>query len=298
MKTITPILMKVLFITIIMTLFSFMPQNTWNKTGNKVPSYYMGIDKDSDRQGHNVNTIQSKDEKIDGFGALAQSNSAEKYLGKRVRMSGYIKTEGVDQWAGFWLRVDQKDFPEPLSFDNMHDGKTDRSIKGTKDWTKYEIVLDVPNEATRLVYGVLLSGTGQLWFDEINFEIVDNNIPTTGLMSFINKLYDQISKEGIEKGIAFYKSIQRNNYPDYRIDESLLNGVGYRYLNDKKINDAIEIFKLNATEYPKSANVYDSLGEAYLNSGDTTSAIKYYEKALKINPKFPSSIEMLKKLRK
>lgn len=298
MKTSNKILTKVLFISVVIILSSFIPQNGWNKGGNKAASYYMGTDKDSYRNGHSVNTIKSIDEKVDGFGALGQAISAEKYLGKRVRMSGYIKTEGVDQWAGFWFRVDQKDFPLSLSFDNMHDGKKDNSIKGTNEWKKYEIVLDVPTEATNIVYGVLLSGVGQLWFDEINFEIVEKNIPTTGFLSFVNKLYDQINKEGLEKGIAFYKSIQRNNYPDYRFDETLLNGVGYRLLKDKKINDAIEIFKLNVTEYPKSANVYDSLGEAYLNSGDTTSAIKYYEKALEINPKLPSSIEMLKKIRK
>jgi hypothetical protein len=64
----------------------------------------------------------------------------------------------------------------------MHDSKIDRSIKGTNDWSKYEIVLDIPANSSDLYYGVLLTGTGQLWYDEINFEIVSNDIPTTGLV--------------------------------------------------------------------------------------------------------------------
>jgi len=62
----------------------------------------------------------------------------------------------------------------------MHDGKKDRSVKGTTAWTKYEIVLDVPLQATNLAYGALLSGTGQIWFDHLKFEVVDNSVPTTG----------------------------------------------------------------------------------------------------------------------
>jgi hypothetical protein len=62
----------------------------------------------------------------------------------------------------------------------MHDGKKNRSIKGTTDWTRYEIVLDVPANASNLAYGALLVGTGQIWFDDIKFEIVDKSVPTTG----------------------------------------------------------------------------------------------------------------------
>ena len=56
----------------------------------------------------------------------------------------------------------------------------DRPINGTKDWTKFEIVLDVPEESGTLNFGVLLNGTGKVWFDDISFEIVDKQIKTTG----------------------------------------------------------------------------------------------------------------------
>jgi hypothetical protein len=63
----------------------------------------------------------------------------------------------------------------------MHDGKKDRSIKGTTEWTKHEIILDVPANASNIAFGALLSGTGQIWFADLHFDIVDNTVPTTGM---------------------------------------------------------------------------------------------------------------------
>jgi hypothetical protein len=88
-----------------------------------------------------------------------------------------MKSEGVWNWAGFWLRVDQQGSTNALSFDNMHD----RPIKGTTDWKKCEIILDVPSNASRLAYGALLDGVGQIWFTNISFEIVDIDAKPTGL---------------------------------------------------------------------------------------------------------------------
>ena len=52
------------------------------------------------------------------------------------------------------------------------------------------------------------------------------------------------------------------------------------FLNAKKFTEAIEVLKLNVETFPRSANTYDSLAEAYLNSGDKENALKHYEMAL------------------
>ena len=80
--------------------------------------------------------------------------------------------------------------------------------------------------------------------------------------------------------------------------EDNLNATGYRLLNAKKIKDAIEVFKVNVKLFPHSWNVYDSLGEAYADDGDTSDAIKNYEMSAKINPKNDSGKETLEKLKK
>lgn len=76
------------------------------------------------------------------------------------------------------------------------------------------------------------------------------------------------------------------------------NGLGYSLLGVKRVKEAIEIFKLNVQEFPNSANTDDSLGEAYMISGDKDLAIKNYEKSVELNPKNDGGIEALKKLRR
>ncbi|RYZ16990.1 MAG: tetratricopeptide repeat protein [Myxococcaceae bacterium] len=64
----------------------------------------------------------------------------------------------------------------------------------------------------------------------------------------------------------------------------------------RRVTDAIEVFKLNVEVFPKSGNLYDSLGEAYLAHGDTEQARVSYRKALELEPNMPSAVEALKKL--
>lgn len=156
-----------------------MPAN-WSRTGSEPQSYDMGNDKGAGPEGTSAATIKSISEKINGFGSLVQGCLPYNYLGKKVRMTGFMKTKDVFMWAGFWMRVDQANSQVPLSFDNLHDGKQDRSVTGTTDWTKYEIVLDVPQQASNIVFGALLVGTGQIWIDNLGFEVVDDSVPTTG----------------------------------------------------------------------------------------------------------------------
>jgi hypothetical protein len=171
------ILKSAITIGILTLIFSFENPAGWFKAGSQPNKYDMGIDVGSGRDGKNAATIKSKSKTIKGFGTLLQSCSAEKFLGQRVRMSAYMKSENVTNWAGLWLRVDQLEPRKELAFDNMQD----RPVKGKTDWTKYEIVLDVPKNASNLVYGALIDGTGQIWFDDVNFEMVDSTVAVTGI---------------------------------------------------------------------------------------------------------------------
>lgn len=160
-------------------LVSFELPSNWFMAGSKPKSYDMGIDRGAGLDSKNAATIKSIDKKVKGFGTLMQDCLPDKFMGKRLRMTAYVKTKDVAEWAGLWMRIDQKGSSETLGFDNMHAGKNDRSIKGTTDWTKYEIVMDVPHKASNIAYGALLVGTGQIWFDKLSFEIVDNTVATT-----------------------------------------------------------------------------------------------------------------------
>jgi hypothetical protein len=103
------------------------------------------------------------------FAALSQTILADAFRGGKVRLSGFVKTDKVEGWSGLWLRIDGADQTKPpLAFDNMK--TSNRAITGTTEWKKYEIVLDVPKEATRVVLGLLLSGKGTAWVDDVKVE--------------------------------------------------------------------------------------------------------------------------------
>lgn len=172
-----------LILVMIFPLFSYDLATDWLIAGNCPESYEMGIERNAGPQSKDVFTIKSIDKKISGFGTLMQNSLPDKYLGKRIRMSAYVKTKDVQDWSGLWLRIDEKESGKYLCFDNMHDGKTNRSLKGTNDWKKYEIVLDVPLNSLNLGYGALINGTGQIWFYDFKFETVDISVPTTGITS-------------------------------------------------------------------------------------------------------------------
>ena len=149
----------------------------WIKAGDHPMSYEVGTTTDAGRTGK-VGYIKSIEKKIKGFGTLMQMIIPNTYMGKRVKMSAFIKTVDVKEWVGLWMRVDgQKD--DCLGFDNMQE----RPIKGTTAWKQYEIVLDIPNDTKALAYGVLVSGTGSALIDDIKFEVVDQNTPTTNIMT-------------------------------------------------------------------------------------------------------------------
>ena len=107
-----------------------------------------------------------------------QSFDPGEHRGKRLRLSAFVKTQDIKDWAGVWMRVDGPEQGRSLAFDNMQD----RPIKGTADWTRHEIVLDVPDKATNISFGILLHGEGKLWLDDVQFQVVDTSVPTTGAM--------------------------------------------------------------------------------------------------------------------
>jgi CubicO group peptidase (beta-lactamase class C family) len=92
-----------------------------------------------------------------------------------------------------------------------------------------------------------------------------------------------IVNKSLEEAVEVFHEL-KNKHPD-DFDEGTINRVGYTLLNGKKTKKAIEVFKLNVEAYPDSANVYDSLAEAYMNDGNIDLAIKYYRKTLEMIPK-------------
>jgi len=105
-----------------------------------------------------------------------------------------------------------------------------------------------------------------------------------------------IQDKGAVTALQTYRE-QRTAHPELNVGENLTNTIGYVLLRMKKVDDAIEIFTQNTSDFPQSSNVWDSLAEAYMIKGNKELAIKYYEQSLKLDPGNTNAVEQLKKLK-
>jgi hypothetical protein len=121
----------------------------------------------------NLRSIEAVPE---GFGTVMQTISPTDYLGRRIRLSGWMRSRDVAGWSGLWMRIDGH-AGSTLAFDNMQT----RPVKGTTEWTQYEVVLDVAEQAEAIAFGFLLVGEGQVWVDDFSLEQVSTAFASTDL---------------------------------------------------------------------------------------------------------------------
>src|SRR3954465_7845268 len=110
-----------------------------------------------------------------GSAMLAQSVRADAYRGKRVRLTGFLKTIGVNEGtAVLFMRVDGEGVVQTSDY------MQNRPLMLTNDWARQEIVLDVPRNAVGFTYGFMLGGSGQAWLDEVQLDVVSEDVAPTG----------------------------------------------------------------------------------------------------------------------
>ncbi len=105
--------------------------------------------------------------------------------------------------------------------------------------------------------------------------------------------------EGPQAAMKIYEGVKKQD-PDYKLfGAGSINGLGYRLLQQKKTEEAVEVFKFNVLAYPDDPNSYDSLGEGYMSNGDKELAIEAFKNSLSMNPPAnvrANSIKLLKEL--
>jgi tetratricopeptide (TPR) repeat protein len=114
--------------------------------------------------------------------------------------------------------------------------------------------------------------------------------------SIAEALSATIASSGMDAAAERYHHLKATEPATYNFDEDELNGLGYDLIRSKRFDAAIRIFQLNVEAYPNSGNVYDSLGEAYMDDGNKPRAIAYYRESLRRNPKNRNAVAMLQKL--
>ncbi|HEX7816743.1 hypothetical protein [Dyella sp.] len=145
----------------------------WFKTGSAPADYDAGAQAGTRRPGDRNAFLRARSDSK-GFATLMQTIDATDYRGKRLRLSGWLKTTGANK-AALWMRVDG-DSRKVLSFDNMDD----RPVTGTTDWKHYDVVLDVPQDAIVIAFGFNLIGKGEVLADDFKLEAVSKDVQVTG----------------------------------------------------------------------------------------------------------------------
>jgi beta-lactamase regulating signal transducer with metallopeptidase domain len=153
-----------------------MNLHQWFLAGSHPKDYAISLDQTTLRGGKPAHLLASNADKCNGFGTLMQMFKGQAYLGKRVRLSAWVKSENVESWAGIWMRVDGPD-GKSTAFDNMGT----HPIKDTLDWDRYQVVLDMAPDSSALALGILLSGKGKVWMEEPTLEVVDGSVPVTDM---------------------------------------------------------------------------------------------------------------------
>ena len=157
----------------------------------------------------------------------------------------------------------------------------DLDPRDAREWTAPEI-------AAQLSFSDYRSGKDPA------LQAVIDYVPGSTLSELIQNATAQTS---LADFAAKYRAVRADPKSKYVNSEAAMNRFGYTLLGANRASDAIEIFKLNVEAYPRSANVYDSLGDAYEAAGKKEEALKSFERALAIDPAYPSSLAAVQRLK-
>jgi CubicO group peptidase (beta-lactamase class C family) len=114
--------------------------------------------------------------------------------------------------------------------------------------------------------------------------------------SAVADLYSSLVEEGLDAMVGVYRQMEAADPESRLFSEAALNGFGYQLLGTGRTTEAIAVFRLNVEAYPKAFNTYDSLGEAYMNSGDYDQAEANYRRSLELNPENANARVVLKRI--
>lgn len=149
----------------------------WALTGSRPEAYQVRCDEIFTECTVPILRTRSDVSEPYGMGSLTHSEAAKKWRGMRVQLRAELKAGRIGGWSGLWMRVDGPE-GRVLAFDNMQN----RPLRGTSSYAWYTVVLDVPLDAERLSFGVLLHGPGAVFVKSIDFEPVNDSVPTTDLV--------------------------------------------------------------------------------------------------------------------
>jgi hypothetical protein len=137
--------------------------------------YEAGVTANKPSTGKYSAYIRSKERESTTMGTLWQAiKPRPDWFGERVKMTVSMKTRGVEEAAGLFMRVST--YGGWINYDYMYD----RVVRGDTGWHKQMIVLDIPRDTSLIDFGVWIIGKGEVQVDDFRFDVVGNKLHVTG----------------------------------------------------------------------------------------------------------------------
>jgi tetratricopeptide (TPR) repeat protein len=260
------------------------------------------------RSGANENTVieLSHDASVEGkkvpagsyglFFIINEDNSGEVILSKEYRSWGAFFYNAANDQMRAPIKIRDNSNTETLTYDFINGTKNNAEL--VLNWEKKQFPVKVEFD----VDGIVIANAAQELKGPIGFTWQGFNSAANYAQA--NKVSLEQAEKWSDQAINVNKSFatlqvkgailrQTNRTADADKlmkeavaigNENELNNYGYTLMNNGQMEQAIEVFTLNTTKYPGSANTFDSLGEAYVTKGDNKNAIKNFKKSLTLNP--------------
>lgn len=175
------------------------------------------------------------------------------------------------------------------------------SHNGAINGFRSEIVRESQEQEVIIVLGNTTPGGTNVDLSPISNKIyslihgLDYEKPKLGI---VPAMATKILNGSVEEGISFYRKekVQKDGRFDFNLTEGELNTLGYYLLGQDKKAEALAIFKLNTTEFPRSWNVFDSYAEALEGVRQKKESITNYKRSIELNADNAHAKERLKVL--
>lgn len=161
----------------------------WSLLDQEHDDFVIGLEAASRHSGKNCAFIKSladdtsTEKTSNACGHLIQRcGIPAEFRSNRVRMTAWVRSALLAESIGrLELDVIGK-WGWYCKWNGTYDNMSDRPIRGATDWQQYSLVVDVPEESISIYFGLSLIGSGKMWLDELNFEVVDKTVSLTGLI--------------------------------------------------------------------------------------------------------------------
>ncbi|WP_413667906.1 serine hydrolase [Mucilaginibacter sp. Mucisp86] len=164
----------------------------------------------------------------------------------------------------------------------------DKMLSHVHDGTSFNYQALLVNKVPEGVTIILMTNNkqGNLYSIEKSIEAILDGKPYAQVKkSFLDAFSAKLDLMSGEQIISFYNELKSKHGDEYSFDdENTLNETGYYLMSKKRLADAVAVFEYNTKLFPKSGNVFDSLGEAYYNQGNKPLALLNYKKSLQLDP--------------